>query len=82
MNHEAAFEMVQRYLHEECDIPEESITNDADLFKTLGLDSIDALDMVGTLEAQLNVAIDGEELKQIRTVKDIVDHVVLIAPTA
>jgi acyl carrier protein len=41
----------------------------------LALDSIDALDMVGMLEARLGIEVREEDLKAIRTVRDVVDYI-------
>ena len=46
---------------------------EANLFADLALDSIDALDMVGMLEARLEIGMREEDLKTIRTVRDVVD---------
>ena len=48
---------------------------EANLFADLALDSIDALDMVGMLEARLDIEVREEDLKTIRTVRDVVDDI-------
>jgi acyl carrier protein len=49
--------------------------SEANLFADLALDSIDALDMVGMLEARLDIEVREEDLKTIRTVLDVVDYI-------
>ena len=71
-----ALEIVSTYLSQEFEVPAEKIKMDAHLFKDLELDSIDALDMVGLLEANLNIVVDEEEIKKIRTVGDVVRYIV------
>lgn len=44
-------------------------------FRDFDLDSIDALDMVGMLEIELDITIEEEEIKKIRTVGDVVDFI-------
>jgi len=48
---------------------------EANLFDDLAFDSIDALDMVGMLEARLGIEVREEDLKAIRTVRDVVDYI-------
>lgn len=82
MNEKEAFEVVRSYLVEQFDVPEDKIALEANLFDELELDSIDALDMVGLLEARLGVQVDEDELKKIRKVGDVVTYVVRHAPSA
>jgi len=69
------FDTIKEYFVNQFEVPQEIITMKAHLKDDLGLDSIDALDMIGMLEAKLNIEIEGEELKQIRTVEDIVEYI-------
>jgi acyl carrier protein len=80
MTKEEAFNLVAKHITEQFEIPKEKIKPEAHLFHDLGLDSIDALDMVGSLEAEYNVEIKATELKSIRTVQDIVDFVMTVMP--
>ena len=76
MDRQAAFEVVTKYLVEQFDVPPDKVTLEANLFEDLELDSIDALDMVGLLEARLGVQVDEEEIRSIRTVADVADYIV------
>ncbi len=76
MKSEEVFEIIKDYFINEFEVPEEKISLEANLFTDLGLDSIDALDMIGMLESRTDIDVDEEELKKIRTVKDVVDYVV------
>jgi len=80
MNSDEIYQTVKKYLINDFEIPEEKISLEANLFENLELDSIDALDMIATLESELDIEIDEEELKKIRTVKDIVDYVAKNVP--
>lgn len=75
MNKEEIFDLVKQYFIKECEIQEEKITLKAHLFTDLELDSIDALDMIGMLESEMNIEVDEDELKKIRTVNDVVEYV-------
>jgi acyl carrier protein len=82
VDEQEAFDVVRGYLVEQFDVPEDKIALEVNLFEDLELDSIDALDMVGLLESRLNMQVDEEQLRQIRTVGDVVDFVVRQAQAA
>ena len=48
------------------------ITDDADLFQDLGLDSMQALEVVLEMEQQLKLSIPENRLKEIRSLADAV----------
>lgn len=75
MNTDEIYGIVKKYLINDFEVPEEKISLEANLFEYLELDSIDALDMIATLESELNISVDEEELKKIRTVRDIIDYI-------
>jgi acyl carrier protein len=52
------------------------ITADSKLYEDLDLDSIDALDMVVKLQEFMNRRVNEGELRQLRTVGDVVNLVV------
>lgn len=76
MNSDEVYLLVKEYLIKDFEIPEEKISPNSNLFEDLELDSIDALDMIATLEAKINLKIDEEQLKKILTVSDIVNYIV------
>jgi acyl carrier protein len=80
MNTDEIYKLVKNYLVNDFEVPEEKISPEANLFENLELDSIDALDMIATLESEYNLKVDEEELKKIRTVNDIVNYIVKNAP--
>ena len=73
MDASKALELVKDSLVEQFDLDREVLQPEAQLFVELGLDSIDALDLVGILEQRLGAPVPDEELKSIRTVQDVVD---------
>ena len=75
MNREEVFHLIRGFFTEEFEIQAEKIVPEANLFADLALDSIDALDMVGMLEARLDIEVREEDLKTIRTVRDVVDYI-------
>ena len=66
------FEKICAYLSKQLDIPVESITEDT-TFESLGIDSLDTVEMVMDLEEQLGVDLELEE--KIATVGELVDFV-------
>jgi acyl carrier protein len=75
MEKKEIFDIIKEYFVSQFEVQEDKIVMEALLKDDLGLDSIDALDMVGMLEARLDMEIDGEELKNIRTVGDVVEFI-------
>jgi len=75
MNAKEVFELIKEFFIEEFEIEEDKITEEANLFEDLEMDSLDALDMVSMLESKIDIEVDEEELKSIRTVKDVVDYI-------
>jgi acyl carrier protein len=71
------FLFVKKYFIDTFEIPETKIDLKSSLFDDLELDSIDALDMVGMLEAKMNIETNEKELKTILTVQDVVDYIII-----
>lgn len=77
MSRDEIFTFVKKYFTDTFEIPENKIKLASNLFEDLELDSIDALDMVGMLEAEMNIETDEKELKKILTVQHVVDYILL-----
>ena len=75
MDSKEIYNLISTFFVEQFEIPKEKIKPNANLFKDLGMDSIDALDMVGMLESQIDLDVNVDELTHIRTVQDVVDFV-------
>ncbi len=62
---------------EELETPEEELTPDQELFKGLGLDSLDMVDVMISLQRKFGVQLRGnEEIKKVRTLNDIYEFFV------
>ncbi|NOZ02198.1 MAG: acyl carrier protein [Deltaproteobacteria bacterium] len=72
MEHGETERVVVDYLAEHMEIEHSAINLKSNLFNDLGMDSIDALDMIAALEERLNIEFEDDELKHIRTVEDVV----------
>ena len=71
MNHEEIKTRVNELMHRGFEIPLEKLTPEAKLFEELGLDSLDAVDMLVYLEENLGVKVEGERLAKIRILQDV-----------
>jgi acyl carrier protein len=58
-------------MHHGFEIPLEKLTPQATLFDDLGLDSLDAVDMLVHLEERLKIKVDSGRLMNVRTLEDI-----------
>jgi len=72
---EDIFIFTKKYFTDELEIPEIRINPETNLYQDLELDSIDAFNMAGMLEKELDIGIDDEDLKKIITIQDIVDYI-------
>jgi acyl carrier protein len=61
------------------EIPAEKITPTASLYDDLGLDSLDAVDMLVHLEEAFHIKVDGERLMDVRTIQNVYDLVKEVA---
>ena len=75
MTRDDIYSMLSDYFTGKFEVPTEKITREANLFKDLGLDSIDALDMIAMLESKLSITVEEDDLKKIKTVADIVEYI-------
>ncbi|MGN0522563.1 MAG: acyl carrier protein [Eubacterium sp.] len=69
------FEKIQAILAEQLDIEEKSITPDSLLVEDLGADSLDAIDIVMSVEDEFKVEVPDEIIEKIESVNDIVSFV-------
>lgn len=60
------------------ELDESIVTKDAHLFEELGLDSIDAVDLIVTLKNETGIKVRPDDFKTVRTVKDVVSAVMNI----
>ena len=60
---------------DEFEVEEDDISMEANLFTDLELDSLDAIDLMVTLDKELGIEIKTEEMQDMRTIKDVCDFV-------
>ena len=69
------FETLKGYLHELFEIPKEDIALASDLNRDLGLDSIDAVDLMLKLQDYTGKKITPQEFRSVRSVGDVVARI-------
>jgi acyl carrier protein len=53
---------------------EDEITEDSNLQNDLGMDSLDAVELIMNFEQEFNIAIPDSDVENIKTVKEIIDY--------
>jgi len=66
---------VKKVLVDEFEVEEDKVTVDASFYEDLGLDSLDAIDLIVTLNNLYNIEVDSAESEEIRTVQNLIDIV-------
>ena len=79
MTEQEIFDRVKNILIEEFEVEKESITQESNLYTELELDSLDSVDLIVALENEfafkINRAEDEEQLRAMRTIKDIINFI-------
>jgi acyl carrier protein len=73
MDKERAYALIVKLLTDLFDIPAAKITLEADLYRDLDIDSIDAVDLAVEFRKRTGRQLSPEEFKEIRSVGDIVN---------
>lgn len=68
-------EQLQAVIAEKLSVEVSKITPEASFIEDLGADSLDLFEVVMGIEDAFGVAIDNEELDQIKTVQDALDYI-------
>ena len=73
MTKKLIIEKIDDFLIDEFEVEEEAIAPEANLKDTLGLDSLDFVDLVVAVESNFGVKLVGEDFVNIITLKDFYD---------
>ncbi len=73
MTKEVIVEKIDAFLIDEFEVDEDAITPGANLKDTLGLDSLDFVDLVVAVESNFGVKLVGEDFVNVVTLKDFYD---------
>lgn len=69
------FEKIRAILAEQLDVDEDSITKDSLIVEDLGADSLDAIDIVMSVEDEFGIEVPDEIVEKMENVNDIVSFV-------
>lgn len=73
MTKEVIIEKIDDFLIDEFEVEEDAIAPGANLKDTLGLDSLDFVDLVVAVESNFGVKLVGEDFANVITLKDFYD---------
>lgn len=76
MTNTEIIEKINRFLIEEFEVKAEKLTPDANLKETLGLDSLDYIDLVVVIESNFAFKVKPEDFTDIATFQDFCDYVI------
>lgn len=68
----ALFEKIKKMVSKELNVEEGKVTLETNFVDDLGADSLDAIELIMTVENEFDISISDEEAQTIQTVKDIV----------
>jgi acyl carrier protein len=69
------FEKVKEIIVKELNVDESKVTPEANLKDDLGADSIDAVEVIMSLEDEFNISISDDAAQSIKTVQDLVSYI-------
>ena len=69
------FEKLKEILAEQLDVDADSITKDSMLIEDLGADSLDAIDIVMSVEDEFKIDVPDESIEKIETVGDMLNYI-------
>lgn len=75
LTEEKIFEKVKSILVDEFEVDANTISMEANLFTELNLDSLDAIDLIVTLDKELGIESKTEEMKNLQTIRDVCDFI-------
>ena len=73
---EEAFEKIKEVLINEFEVEPDDISMEANLFTDLDLDSLDAIDLMVTLDKELGIEVKTEEMQNVQTIQDVCDFII------
>ena len=75
MTNNEIIEKIHEFLIEEFEVEAEKLTPEANLKETLGLDSLDYIDLVVVMEKNLHIKVDPADLIDIHSIGDLYSYV-------
>jgi acyl carrier protein len=75
MTNEEVFNDLKIILSEEFEVEEELITLSASFYDEMGLDSLDAIDLVVNISDKYNIDIGNKAIEETKTIQQLIDAV-------
>jgi len=75
MNEEKILVELKKVLMDEFEVDEEKITPNASFYEDLELDSLDAIDLIVTMNNVYNIDVDNKSMEEILTIQQLIDTV-------
>ena len=69
------FDKIKTLLADQLNIDESKITEDSDIIKDLGADSLDVVEMLMNLESEFDITIPEEDAQNLKTVGDLFRYI-------
>ena len=69
------FDEIKKIIVDELNVNPDKITMEANLSEDLGADSLDAVEVIMSLEDKYGITIDDETAKSFKTVADLVNYI-------
>ena len=82
MKKEELLDKINRLLVDEFEVEPDSIKPDADLYEDMKLDSLDGIDLITILEKEMEIRVDPQKLRGIRSLQQLYDFVIELARSA
>jgi len=76
MQNDEIINKINQLLVEEIEIDEEQISQEADLKKDLGIDSLDFVDLFVIIENNFGFKMKAEEMTDVKTLKDFYSYII------
>lgn len=76
MNNNEIIEKIREFMIEEFEVEADKITPEANLKSTMGLDSLDYIDLVVVIESNFKFKVKPEDFATIITYQDFCDYVI------
>jgi len=70
-----SYELLQQIIADALSIEQEEVVLEADLFTDLGADSLDAAELMMTVEDSFKVSVTDDDAQRLKTVGDIWDFI-------
>jgi len=72
MNEQEIFDKIKEVLIDDFEVEEELITKEASFYDDMGLDSLDAIDLIVNLNNLYDIDVENKEIEETRTIAQLI----------